>query len=130
MLEALWNAVGKAAEAEGQRGGIAPEGLKAYAVTVAGRVAALVTLPPVQGVTEAHFVALVLDESAAGSAEPGPVRPAPRLWYFTLENGLSPDLQGRSEKLCEWTANGMHLNYGPGPKADGAAFLRGRREGE
>ncbi len=66
----------------------------------------VVTLPPPQHPAEAYLAAIAVSD---GDAE---VR------YFTLEDARSPVDGLRYTVLAEWTNDGKHINYGPGPDAD------------
>lgn len=68
----------------------------------------LVSMPQALHATEAHFAAITVSEGAA-----------PR--YIVLEHSWSVDDQPTTV-VGEWTEEG-HLNLGPGPEPDAAAFL-------
>lgn len=72
-------------------------------------------LPPARAVAEAHLAAMAVlgDPSAT---------PQPEVRYFTLEKGMSLDGPRRTV-LCEWTADGSHLNLGDGPEPTVIAFV-------
>lgn len=70
--------------------------------------AILVEFPPPEEVAEAHFAVAVIDDVSR---------------YFTLERGLDLAEGTPRTVLCEWRADGTHLNYGDGPEPDGALFL-------
>lgn len=75
-------------------------------------LAALVLMPPPEGMTEAHFIGLLYRENP----------PATRV--FTLEKGMSLNNDTTSHTvLCEWTADTVHRNLGGGPAPDQEAFL-------
>lgn len=92
--------------------------------------AVLIELPPPQRSAEPYFVVFAtrLPESADSPPPPTP----PRARYFTLEKGVAelaelavllPDDSGMLHAMTEtvlgeWTAEGDHRNYGPGPKPD------------
>lgn len=68
--------------------------------------------------TEAYFVAAVL---LVDLEQETPEVDQPALRYFTLEYGATLDGPPRTV-LCEWTAEGSHLNYGDGPEPTLATF--------
>ncbi len=107
-LDAVWTHVGDALP-EPDR--VAAQGLSGTYHTVSGYPVLLVTLPAPDAPTEAHFVAVVL------STVDGSVR------YFTLEDAWSPLDGSRYTVLGEWTADGKHVNYGPGSAPDAEEFL-------
>lgn len=83
------------------------------------RICAVIQMPPPRAVTEAYFVAAVLlvDPATVPEDQKPPVR------YVTLEYGVD-FADGRPRTvLCEWTADGMHVNYGDGPPPDLRAFV-------
>ena len=110
-----------AEQCQGQPGaGLTVGDLKVHAVRAAGRPCAVLEMPPPRGVTEAHFVALVLQWT-----EPLPeTEPMPKdaLRYFTLERGVCLGGPPRTV-LCEWTAEGSHRNFGDGPEPRLESFL-------
>jgi hypothetical protein len=80
---------------------------------------AVVVLPRPRAMAEAFFVAAVL------LADPDQDMPDPSgvaLRYFTLEKGFALD-GGSRTVLCEWTAEGSHVNYGDGPAPEVEAFI-------
>jgi hypothetical protein len=77
----------------------------------------LVTLPSPAGHTEAHFAAILL------STVDGEVR------YYTLEDAYSPFDGDRYTVLGEWTADGTHVNHGPGPLPSAELFLAAIQNG-
>jgi len=117
QLRIRWQVVGERFDPAERLG---DEGLCCSIHTLAnGFQAAVITLPPAQGPTETHMVAIVY-------------RPAQRhLWfwktepvlrYLTLELGFDRETNEWLTVLCEWTRHG-HLNYGKGPAPDVTAFL-------
>ena len=76
-----------------------------------GRAVALVTPPRPEHVTEAHFIAVVLDRN-------DPIF----LRYVVLEHSWDTKSQPRTA-LGEWTTDGNHINFGDGPDPNEAAFL-------
>jgi hypothetical protein len=84
------------------------DGLAAEVQTVGPHQVAVVTLPPPEGPTEAHFVAVAM----AGD-----------LRFFTLEAARSPIGGEWYTVLGEWTSNHSHVNRGAGPQADKDAFV-------
>jgi hypothetical protein len=118
QLRTRWQVVG---ERFGPAERLGDEGLCCSIHTLADQFqTAVIALPPAQGPTEAHMVAIVY-------------RPAQRrLWfwktepvlrYFTLEKGFAPD-GPPSTALCEWTAEGHHTNYGDGPEPRVDSFVQ------
>jgi hypothetical protein len=101
------------------------EGLCSSIHTLAnGFRAALITLPPAQGPTEAHMVAIVYRAAQR------------RLWfwttetvlrYFTLERGCDRETKEWLTVLCEWRPH-VHVNHGKGPAPDVPAFLEAIQE--
>lgn len=77
-----------------------------------GRLVVLITPPDAEHVTEAHFIAVVLDR-----------RDESVLRYVVLEFGQDVVTGGSRTVLCEWTASGEHINMGDGPDATAEAFL-------
>ncbi|MCF2533316.1 hypothetical protein [Yinghuangia soli] len=69
----------------------------------------LITFPPPQKATEAHFAAVFFDRSFKAR-------------YFTLERTVS-EASADATVLGEWTAAG-HANLGGGPVADPEAFVK------
>lgn len=112
-LAGLWTEFGEHFPAD-QR--VSAEGMT-YEVRHAeeqGLVFLVFILPAPCRQTEAYFVAGVFPAESAGSASSTPV-----IRVFTLEHA------GPSEEagvLCEWTANGGHINYGPGALPGVSAF--------
>lgn len=104
MLRFMW---GKAGERVADAPAGSVEGLHGEVVEVAGREVVLVTLPPAEHATEAHFVAIV----------PGD---PPRV--FTLEHTWHVPDDAPGTVLGEWTEE-RHVNYGDGPEPEADAFL-------
>ena len=67
----------------------------------------LIRLPVAEWMTEAHFIAITT---------------SPAIRYFTLEYTLNDD-RAPSTTLCEWDADGDHVNYGDGPEPSEIRFL-------
>jgi hypothetical protein len=117
-----WQVVG---ERFGPAERLGDEGLCCSIHTLAnGLQAAVITLPPARGPTEAHMVAIVY----------GPAQR--RLWfwktepvlrYFTLEFGFDRETNECLTLLCEWTRHG-HFNYEKGPAPEVTAFLEAIQE--
>jgi hypothetical protein len=80
-----------------------------------GSQVAVITLPPPEGVTEAHLTAACYRPPEEEGGDDGLAR------YFTLEKGASFD-EPRTA-LCEWTRDGVHMNYGTGPDPEVEALL-------
>src|SRR5262245_32045281 len=64
----------------------------------------LVSFPQPTSPGEAHFAVVFLSRAGA------PAR------YFTVEYARSPMTDVQYTVLAEWTQDGNHLNYGPGPR--------------
>jgi hypothetical protein len=95
-------------EAEANR--LPRDGLHGEFTDITGSPALLVTLPAAAEPVEAAFAVAT------------PLQPADERRYFTLElavQGLQPGLM---TMIGEWRP-GSHLNLGPGPTPDAAAFL-------
>lgn len=78
---------------------------------------AVIEMPPPRAITEAFFVAAVLLADPSEGMPPQEVT----LRYFTLEKGMTLEGPPRTV-LCEWTAEGSHVNYGTGPEPRLEAF--------
>lgn len=81
---------------------------------------AVIEMPVPRAIAEAHFVAAVL---LTDWHPPEPVPDVVDMRYFTLERGTRIDGSPRTV-LCEWSAEGTHINYGDGPEANVEAFTR------
>lgn len=81
------------------------EGFMVHHRDIGGYAAAIVQLPPPQGPTECHFVALLPKQDGK------PAR------FFTLE-----DAGGGASVLGGWSDNDKHLNFGEGPSPTIEAF--------
>lgn len=116
FLEYFWNECGKQI-AEDER--IQPEGLscKIYSLDD-GIVAACITLPQPVEMPEAYFAAFVHRPEGDDLLNSKQVFTR----YFTLEYGQRMDGSARTV-LCEWNAEGSHLNYGDGPPPQMDLFL-------
>ena len=104
----VWTRVGAPIPADDR---IEPEGLRGSHHELTSGLfspAALIELPPATEIAEAHLVAAVLADG-------------PR--YFTLEKGVALPAMTPRTVLCEWRAEGQHVNYGDGPAAEAGAFL-------
>jgi hypothetical protein len=112
LLHYLWD---KAGETVPPAERVAPRGLRLHWHEVAGRAAALITLPLPQATSEAYYAALVYDKDIAEEENDagGPEETMPR--YFTLEATLGlDDGQGPPTAVCEWQGE-HHRPYGRGP---------------
>lgn len=107
-LTQLWDGYGERLPEEER---LPADGLSAELVRRDGYRALVVVLPPAVAPSEAHLVAVV----QVGEAE--------QCRYLTLEHGVSPIDRQPYTVLGEWTADGSHLNLGPGPAADPEAFI-------
>lgn len=98
----LWAALGEDL-ARASQPVLAVEGLAVSPSMLAGRRAVVITLPAPEAPSEAWFVALV-----------GP-SPTDDPRYLTLERSVSLAAEPGPDPvmLCEWTADGKHVNYGP-----------------
>jgi hypothetical protein len=105
-LLSTWQGYGEELDA-GER--LQAAGLRAEVVPLGAHTVVLVTMPPAERMTEAHFVAV---------SYPGGEAP-PR--YLVLEDSRALD-GGRCTVLGEWTDEG-HLNLGGGPAPTKDAFL-------
>lgn len=85
-----------------------------------GTAVAIIAMPAPESVTEAHFVAPV-------HRAQGPKGPEVRR-FFTLEYSLDVQSGAPITMLCEWTADGKHINFGGGPEPTAAAFLKAVRD--
>jgi hypothetical protein len=103
FLRDYWNIIGEKMDKTElvASGGLACEVRKIFN----GDVGALITLPPPERITEAYFVAPVYRPQADSKTE--------RTRFFTLE--FNPEYHNKSV-LCEWEAEGSHLNNGDGPE--------------
>src|SRR5262249_39711875 len=95
---ALWNIVGDEMAAEER---IEPDGLRAVYEPGPPEMV-LVVMPPARHMAEAHFAAVVIQDSVAR--------------YFVLEDSWTPD-RADATVIGEWTRDQTHVNYGPGPAA-------------
>jgi hypothetical protein len=107
FLQNLWQSVGQHHPAEDRLPG---DGLRAE-VTIAGSIPVLlIIMPPACHGAEAHFVAIT-----AGAA--------PGTWRcLTLEHTWTRE-DKPATVLAEWTADGRHVSYGPGPAPNRPALL-------
>jgi hypothetical protein len=80
---------------------------------VNGDVGALITLPPPERITETYFVAPVYRPEVISMTE--------RTRFFTLE--YNPEYDNKSV-LCEWEAEGPHVNCGDGPEPEPEDFWK------
>jgi hypothetical protein len=89
-----------------------PLSVRATVHECADRAVVLVTPPPAEHTTEAHYIAIVLDK-----ADPSFVR------YVVLEHSWDTKSQPRTT-IGEWTRDRSHINFGDGPQPPNeAAFL-------
>jgi hypothetical protein len=107
FLQSLWQSVGQNHPAGDRLPG---DGLRAEVTTAGSIPVLLITMPLACHGAEAHFVAIT------PGAEPGTWR------CFTLEHTWTLEDQPATV-LAEWTADGRHVNYGPGPAPNRPAFL-------
>jgi hypothetical protein len=116
FLEYFWNECGKHI-AEEQR--LDPEGLGCNIYPLDDDiVAACITLPQPTEMPEAYYIAFVHRPASEDPLDSKRVFTR----YFTLEYGQRIDGSPRTV-LCEWTADGSHLNYGDGPPPQMDLFI-------
>ena len=101
-----WHGLGAELPAEDR---LAPDGLSSRLARAGDVPVVLITMPPAQRITEAHFV-------AAAPADPAAKRRVLTLEYTVTLTG------GPATVLGEWTDRG-HANLGPGPEPSAEAFL-------
>lgn len=121
LLDDLWSSVEQAcSDQEEDDRPIDRSAVKVHRVRIGEYPTAVVQMPEPVGATEAYFTAIVLcvDPNAKGISKDDI-----KARYFTLEMGakISPDDSDRTV-LCEWTADGSHVNGGDGPAADVGMF--------
>ena len=103
FLRDFWNKVGESLDKTEL---VASEGLACEVRKIVnGDVGALITLPPPKRITEAYFVAPVYRPQELSKNE--------RSRFFTLE--YNPEYKNKTV-LCEWEAEGPHVNCGDGPE--------------
>jgi hypothetical protein len=105
-LVAMWNDCGERLPVE-QR--LDPAGLEASYRPDPDAPMIVVTMPAARHMVEAHFAAMALVDGG--------------MRYLVLEESWSPE-QAVATVLGEWTADGSHLNLGPGPVPDRGEFVR------
>jgi hypothetical protein len=108
-LDDAWNELGLTLP-EGER--VRPDGLDASYQRVDPYDVLVVTFPPAMGPAEAHYAAIAVPDDSTRNVR-----------YLVLELGLSPIDGQRYTVMAEWTADGSHVNYGPGPEALPASFI-------
>ncbi len=122
MLDDLWQSVDEACIEQGDdQHPVDKNAVQIHRVQIGDFPTAVIAMPEPMGATEAHFVAIVLcvnPREAGLSKEDIVVR------YFTLEQGAKLSAQDADRNvLCEWTADGSHVNLGDGPPAELAMFV-------
>jgi hypothetical protein len=120
FLSDLLRSVAEHCRARGKESDLAVDDIIVHPVRAAGNPCAVVEMTRPRAVAEAHFVAAVL-LVGADPGSPGEGQPSVR--YFTLEKGMSFEGPPRTV-LCEWTAEGSHVNYGDGPEPGVDAFVQ------
>lgn len=121
LLADQWNSVAQACSEQGDDDRPVDESaVEVHRLRIGGYMSAVIEMPQPEGPTEAYFTAIVLcvDLEAKGKTKEDIV-----VRYFTLEKcaKISPD-DSEQTALCEWTADGTHLNHGEGPAADLRSF--------
>ena len=106
-LDRVWDNLGQTLP-ETER--LPADGLRVDHHRLAAHDVLVVTLPRPEGPAEAHLAAIAVADDAE------------RVRYFTLEEARSPIDGARYTVLAEWTSDGRHVNYGPGPDPEPAAF--------
>ncbi len=100
------------------------EDVAVHPVRIGHYPCAVIEMPRPRATTETFFVAAVLladlDQGLPDSKDV-------KLRYFTLEKGFVIGGPPRTV-LCEWTAEGSHVNYGDGPEPQLEAFTEAVRE--
>jgi hypothetical protein len=106
LLHYVWD---KAAEDLPATDKVAPRGLRLSWHEVAGRVTALIQMPPPQATSEAHFAALVYEDEEVDEG----TEARPR--YFILEATLGLTTEdGTPTMVGEWNGE-VHRHLGRGP---------------
>lgn len=119
-LTGLMHIVSKLCKEEEPRPGFSIEDLFIHKVQVKNYPCAVIEMPEPKGVTEAFFVGAVVFadfDQITYRPENAPMR------YFTLEKGAQIGAPPRTT-LGEWTNDGGHLNYGPGPEPRLEVFIQ------
>lgn len=118
FLSDLWSVIGRELDEDEQ---VQVEEMLVEPLLLSDEVhGVVIRLPQPRAITEAHLVApLVRVQEGRGWFHQGP-EVAPR--FFTLELGLEMSGSLRTV-LCEWTAEGTHLNMGDGPEAVEEEFI-------
>jgi hypothetical protein len=113
LLLDLWKRVGDLSDEE-----TLPSNGLACSVTQLDdrRTVAIVTMPPAERITEAHFIGVVFIVVRA------PFRRRIQIRYFTLEHSEDLEHGSPTTMLCEWRGE-THVNYGEGPEPSEEAFL-------
>jgi hypothetical protein len=122
FLVGAWHEVGRdAARQDPDLTPLPPAGLEAIPARLAGRPAALVKMPEPHAVTEAYFVAVVLNHELADAPKAAPER---EFYYFLLEKSVAGP-GGGGTTFSQWDdgAAGGRRDLGPGPAPDARAFL-------
>lgn len=120
FVEHLWDMTVECCPDDAGAPDFAPADIDVHIARIGEYPCAVVEMPPPRKMTEAYFAGLLipveLDELADGRTEV-PLR------YFTLEYTVD-ERDAASTVLCEWTADGDHLNGGSGPEPTLGAFLQ------
>jgi hypothetical protein len=116
-LEGLWEIVSQNCDSLGPaRFGI--DDLAITSLPIKGFPTLLIQMPEPTEVAEAYFVAMVLLTPISALSPAKPSEGA----YYLLER--ADPSAGCPTMVCGYTADGAHLNYGPGPKPTQAKFIR------
>lgn len=121
FLRQVWDEIGQQGEPNER---FEPIGLSvAWVPLPTGHVAGLIVMPDPVAVPEAYFVAVVAPQPTDEGFAPDL-----RCRVITLERSFTlplDDLASSSSPataLCEWTADGTHLNFGIGPDPEAEHF--------
>jgi len=123
LIDDLWNSVDQACTEQGDNDQppVNPADIKVHRMRIGEFPTAVVEMPKPIGTTEAYFTAIVLcvDPKQAGHAKDDM-----KVRYFTLEKGAILDTDDFDRTvLCEWTADGSHINSGGGAIPELSSFI-------
>jgi hypothetical protein len=108
-LDGAWNGLGQELP-EGER--LPPGGLDVSHQQIASFDVLVVTFPAAERPAEAHLAAIAV-----------PADGTDKVRYLVLEEAQSVIGGQRYTVLAEWTEDGRHVNYGPGPEPSAAPFV-------
>jgi len=120
FLSDLLNSVAGHCKERGKDSNLRASDIIIHRVRAGGRPCAVLEMPLPRAIAEAFYMAVVLlvdPSSESPESEKGAIR------YFTLEKGVVLDGPPRTV-LCEWTAEGSHVNFGDGPAPRVHAFVQ------